>query len=394
MNSFDVIVVGARCAGSPTAMLLADKGYRVLLLDRSRFPSDVLSAHYVHNSGVEMLKRWGMEQRIADSGCPRISRLSVDFDEACRSVIDYASGSISFNGHVVIPSPISPRGPAFAPRRRILDTILLEAAVAKGAHFREGFTVKDLLFDNGRVIGVLGGDSSGPSESFYARIVVGADGRYSTLSKILNPATYRETPPRSVAVHSYWSGLELDGMETYFREGMCVHVTPTNDGLACVGLSVAVRLCADDFMLHLAENFDLFMRELPPLQRRLAQAKREEPFVGTNHLPNYIRECHGPGWALVGDSAYNRDPIMGQGISTAFRQAHMLADSIDAALSERCSMEAALSDFEAARNRFAVPMFEAASHIAELKAPTEETISMMRMFDTKYESEQEQHATV
>lgn len=389
MADFDVILVGARCSGSPTAMLLAEKGYRTLLLDKSRFPSDVLSAHYIHQTGVRMLEKWGLIERIVACGCPAIHRLDVDLGEDCRSTINYVKGTLEFNGIPITPSLISPRSPAYAPRRRFLDTILLESAIEKGAHFREGFMVKELIFENDRVTGVVGVDESGITERIHGKIVIGADGRYSTMSKILNPTTYRETPSHSVGAHSYWSGLEPKGMEAYFREGLCVHITPTNDGLACVGIGISRDRDDNCFLRNLEENYEHYIDSLPMLKQRLARGKREEPFVGTEYLPNYIRQCYGPGWALIGDAAYNRDPIMGQGISEAFRQAELLAKAIDAGLSGQCAMEEALSEFQTARDRFAIPMFEAAAHLSQLKAPTEETFSMMRMFDSETVMQQE-----
>lgn len=389
MINYDVIVVGARCGGSPTAMLLAQKGYRVLLLDKSRFPSDVLSAHYIHHTGVGMLEKWGLLERVAACGCPPIYRLYVDLGEHLRSTIDYEKGAVEFNGCEISPPPISPRRPAYAPRRRFLDTILLESAIAGGAQFRESFTVKDLIFDHGRVTGVVGSSESGTSERIHGRIVVGADGRYSTMNKILNPITYHETPSHTIAAHSYWSGLDLNGMEAYFREGICAHVTPTNDGLACVGLSVARDRCESNFMHHLEDNFYRYIGQLPELKKRLENGKREESFVGTDFIPNYIRRCFGDGWALIGDAAYNRDPIMGQGISEAFRQAELLAKAIDETLSGERPTEEALRDYQDARDRFAIPMFNAAAELSQLKAPNEETFSMMRMFDSQFALQQE-----
>ena len=78
-ESYDAIVVGARCAGSPTAMLLACKGHRVLVVDKATFPSDTMSTHLVHPPGVTALKRWGLLDRLEATGCPPIERYSFDF---------------------------------------------------------------------------------------------------------------------------------------------------------------------------------------------------------------------------------------------------------------------------------------------------------------------------
>src|SRR5882672_6537903 len=98
---YDAIVVGARCAGSPTAMLLARKGYRVLLVDKAGFPSDTLSAHYIHQPGTACLKRWGLLDRVAASNCPPIHKLSFDL------------GFFALEGE---PTPSDGVGVGYAPR--------------------------------------------------------------------------------------------------------------------------------------------------------------------------------------------------------------------------------------------------------------------------------------
>ena len=155
---FDAIVVGARCAGSPTAMLLARMGYRVLLLDKARFPSDTLSVHYIHQPGVASLQRWGLLEGVIASNCPPVRRQRVDF------------------GPVVLeatPPPIDGIADAYAPRRTVLDTLLVEAAAAAGAEVRERFTVEDLLMDGERVTGIQGHSTGGAMVREEARIVIG-----------------------------------------------------------------------------------------------------------------------------------------------------------------------------------------------------------------------------
>ncbi|HSD78215.1 MAG TPA: FAD-dependent monooxygenase, partial [Solirubrobacteraceae bacterium] len=105
-ESYDAIVVGARCAGSPTAMLLARRGYRVLLVDRAAFPSDTMSTHLVHPPGVAALARWGLLDRLAATGCPPVERYSFDF------------GPVTIAGS---PRPIDGIAHAYCPRRTILD---------------------------------------------------------------------------------------------------------------------------------------------------------------------------------------------------------------------------------------------------------------------------------
>src|SRR4051812_10038685 len=161
-SNYDAIVVGARCAGSPSAMLLADKGYRVLVVDRATFPSDTLSTHMIHAPGIAALRRWGVVDEVIASGCPPVDRYSFDF------------GPITVAG-TQLPADDGGRT-SYAPRRTILDKILVDAAGRAGAEIREGFTVEDVLIDDGVVVGIRGHGASGNSVEDRARVVIGADG--------------------------------------------------------------------------------------------------------------------------------------------------------------------------------------------------------------------------
>ena len=146
-NEYDVIVVGARCAGSPTAMLLARRGYKVLLLDRATFPSDTISTHLIHPQGVAALKKWGLLDRLLTTGCPPIVAYAFDLGPLV------LSGSPGIEG-----SPVS-----YGPRRTVLDKLLVDAAAEAGAEVRTGFSVDEVFFDGGRVGGVRGHQKKGTS---------------------------------------------------------------------------------------------------------------------------------------------------------------------------------------------------------------------------------------
>src|SRR5688572_22601793 len=175
-NSYDVIIVGARCGGSPTAMLLARKGYRVLLVDRATFPSDTLSTHVVQPHGVARLARWGLLDRLIASGCPPTHTYAFNF------------GPLAITG-----SPGTADAPvAYCPRRTVLDKLLVDAAVAAGAELREAFAVDEVLVSDGRVTGIRGHGKDGANVVERAPLVVGADGRHSLVARAVSPEIYNE----------------------------------------------------------------------------------------------------------------------------------------------------------------------------------------------------------
>ena len=203
---YDAIVVGARCAGSPTAMLLARKGYKVLLVDRTVFPSDMaFSNHFVHQAGAACLQRWGLLERLAATGCPPITE---DF-------FDY--GDFSLTGPV---PPADGVNTAFAPRRIVLDPILAAAAAESGVELREGFSVQELVWDNGRVTGIRG-RHKGATLTDKARIVIGADGMFSAVAKAVQAPAYSSSPPLEGSWYAYWSGVRMYSVRCAGNDSSC-----------------------------------------------------------------------------------------------------------------------------------------------------------------------------
>jgi flavin-dependent dehydrogenase len=281
-NHYDVIVVGARCAGSPTAMLLARNGYKVLVVDRATFPSDTISTHIVHPPGVASLRRWGVLDRLLATGCPPIDTYTFDF------------GPFTLSG-----APGTDETPvAYGPRRTLLDKLLVNAASEAGAEVREGFTVADVLIEDGRVTGIRGHGKDGQTVTEHARVVVGADGRHSLVARAVGAERYHEKPQLLCGYYSYWSGLEMDGrFETYVRPDRGFAAWPTNDDLT-------VLICGWPYAELEANRNDiegnyLKMLELAPaFADRVRAAKREARYVGTA-VPNYFRKPYGPGWGVL-----------------------------------------------------------------------------------------------
>jgi 2-polyprenyl-6-methoxyphenol hydroxylase-like FAD-dependent oxidoreductase len=352
----DAIVVGARCAGSPTAMLLARKGYRVLIVDRATFPSDIISTHIIWPPGVARLKCWGLLDKITASNCPPIRKLTVDF------------GLFALTGS---PPPADGISESFAPRRTVLDKILVDAAVEAGAELREGCSVEEIIMDGDGVSGIRCRTKGGSAVTERARIVIGADGRNSIVARAVKAQEYNAKPPLVCWYYAYWSGLLVEGPEFYSRPGRATGLIPTNDGLACL----PVGWTHQEFRQNRTDIEGNFLKSLelvPGLAERVGQGKREERFVGTADLPNFFRRSFGPGWALVGDAGYHKDPITAQGISDAFHGAEDLAEALDAGFSGREPLEAVLAGIERRRDEEVMPMYEFTCQWATLEPPPPE----------------------
>lgn len=353
---YDAIVVGARCAGSPTAMLLARKGYRVLLVDRDSFPSDHMSTHWIHQPGVARLARWGLRERLVATGCPPITSITMDL------------GPFALRG---TPPPAGEVAEAYCPRRTVLDKLLVDAAVEAGAELREHFSVQNLVWDGERVTGVIGRSATGTPVKEQARMVIGADGLHSIVARQVEAPVYNDRPAFSCAYYSYWSGVPLDGVEFYPREHRGLGVLPTHHGLACI----IVGWPHDEFHTYRADIEGNYLKTLelaPELAERVRHGQREERFTGTADFPNFYRKPYGPGWALVGDAGYHKDSITAQGITDAFRDAELLSEAIDAGFSGRRPLEEALAEYEQRRNAASMPLFEMTCEFARLEPPSPE----------------------
>jgi 2-polyprenyl-6-methoxyphenol hydroxylase-like FAD-dependent oxidoreductase len=359
-QDYDAIIVGARCAGSPTAALLAGKGYRVLVVDRATFPSDTVSTHVLQPLGVAALARWGLLDRLVATGCPPIHTYTYDF------------GPFTLSG-----TPGTKDAPvAYCPRRTVLDKLLVDAAAEAGAEVREGFTVEAVVIEDGRVVGIKGRSKDGATVTERARVVVGADGRHSMVAAAVRPEQYHERPPLLAGYYTYWSGLPMDGrFETYIRPHRGFAAAPTNDGLTLtVGGWPHAEFEANkkDVEGHFLKMFDL----APQFADRIRHARREASFAGTP-VSNFFRKPFGPGWALVGDAGYNKDPITAQGISDAFRDVEALVSALDQSLTGARPFDDAMGDYQRGRDQHVLPMYEFTCQLATLEPPP---LEMQQLF--------------
>jgi flavin-dependent dehydrogenase len=336
-NETDVVVVGARCAGAATAMLLARRGYRVTVVERGRIPSDTLSTHGIARGGVVQLARWGLLDAVLASGAPPIRQVvfTINDDDTVRTV--KAAAGVD---HLI------------APRRHVLDAILAQAATDAGASIRTGVTATGVLrADDGRIRGIR---TAGGGE-IRARLVIGADGVRSRVAGMVGAATTCSFPSDAATFYVYVGGLPWRGFEYHVGPGAFAGVFPTHAGEACVwvcaprGRTGGIRGGATDAFGELLAGIS------PSLATRVRTGHVTSRVRGAAALPNHVRRATGPGWALVGDAGYHRDPISGHGITDAFRDAELLATHIedpgeyerqrDAALTEVFDITRAMTGF-------------------------------------------------
>lgn len=358
---YDAIIIGSRVAGAATAMLLARGGYRVLVIDRSTFPSDTISTHIVWQRGVNHLIDWGLGERLPELGAPALETMVLDF------------GTLALSGK---PPAVGRATYAFAPRRKRLDPMIVEAAAESGAEVREGFSVEAILFDENRVTGIRGRDRSGASVEEHATVVIGADGVHSTLARNVQPAEYNVRPSLTCWYYSYWSGLRQDRLRLFSRPQSAFGAIPTSDGLACVAVAWPQR-CFADVKADIEGHYLSALGAAPALKEEVLSGRREERYYGTGHVPNYFRKPYGRGWALVGDSGYHKDPILAQGISDALRDAGLLAKALNSVFTDQATWDAAMAGYETARNAAVEEMYSLNAEYALLEPPPPEAQMLM-----------------
>jgi 2-polyprenyl-6-methoxyphenol hydroxylase-like FAD-dependent oxidoreductase len=353
----DVVVVGARAAGAAVALHLARLGHDVVVLDRAELPSDTLSTHCIARSGVVQLNRWGLLDEIVASGAPPIRRVT------------FHSGGGTVTRRVKERSGVDC---LLAPRRHVLDSALIGAAARDGAQVQFGVSVNDVVRDGtGRVAGVAATDALGRPWEYGASVVVGADGLRSRVARSVGAPLVDVRPATGATHYAYYSGGDWDGVEYFVGNRCFTGIFPTHGGEACIwvcqptGDAEAVRRetaspdAAFDVMLD---------RYAPELAARLGSARRESRARGMVRMPNHIRRASGPGWALVGDAAYHRDAITGHGISDAFRDAEILARTLDGVLKGDLDEVVALRSYHRRRVGAASAIFDLTCELAAYPA--------------------------
>jgi flavin-dependent dehydrogenase len=359
-SRYDVIVIGARVAGSATALLLARLGYRVLIVDRSYPDGETHSTHAIMRTGVLQLKRWGLLEPLVAQGTPPMRQVTLAF----------GANRISF--------PLREEygvDALYAPRRPVLDVMLLEAAIAAGATFLPGQRLVDLVQDgSGRVTAVSLTNKQGVT-TIPARFVVGADGLRSKVSSLVGAAAYAAHPPANVLTYGYFAGIDNSHYVAQFTPGYATGFFPTNDGLTCV---FAARPIGQGVISDETEFQQIVTETSGEMGELLRPARRTGRFFRSLGIPGFLRTPGGPGWLLVGDAGFTKDPLSARGISDAFRDAELAARAIDAVLGGQQKPEAAMAHYQATRDRFALPLQEVTRRLAYFDWDEAEASALMR----------------
>jgi flavin-dependent dehydrogenase len=345
-TTYDALVIGARCAGAAAAMLMAQRGLRVLAIDRGDYGTDALSTHALMRAGVLQLHRWGLLTKVVAAGTPAVQTATFHY------------------GNDLVEVPIARThgvNALYAPRRTILDRLLINAASEAGAEVRHGHALAGLLRSSGgRVRGAAIRDRGGNLVEIEAGLVVGADGMGSTVAKLIGAAIRQSGRYASAITYGHWSGLQTSGYHWYYQEGLSVGVIPTNSDQHCIFIAVPSARFRDG--LRGASAYHRSVAEVAP---DLA-AQMSSALVGA-HLRafagrlGFLRQPCGPGWALVGDAAYFKDPVTAHGISDALRDAELLAQAAAAGTDQ------AFANYAAVRDELSLPLFEATDAIASFE---------------------------
>lgn len=341
-NRYDVIIVGARIAGSVLAAILGDAGYNVLLVDRARFPSPTLSTHFFRGGGlVAVLDRLGVLEEVLALGCPPLSRSYV-----------YAAGA----AQALVEPPQNPgaAGYSLSVRREPLDEILNRRARRSNIQFRDRARVTELLWEGERVVGIRMRTAAG-EESARARIVVGADGRHSFVARAVDAPTEVEDPAARAIYYAYVrdyaapGGGAPDGPEFSFRGDEIAYTFPSDAALTCLAISVNLetfRWLKQDFRTRFWEQVGRHEGIAPRLQGTTIAGQ----LLACGPETNYVRVPVGPGWALVGDAGLHLDPWTGYGMDLASTHATYLAAALLSWFAGETDEAQALDDYHARRN--------------------------------------------
>ena len=365
---YTAIVVGARCAGAATAMLLARQGARVLMIDSDRRGTDTMSTHALMRGAVMQLSSWGLLDKVIDAGTPAIRKTSFIY------------------GNDVVELDIQPShgvDALYAPRRYALDSILVEAAEEAGVDVRFETSARGLLQGpDGRVRGILVDAEHGATVALTADIVIGADGRRSAVARFAGAETLREAGHAAAVVYGHFDGIPDRGNRWHFMPGLYAGVIPTNAGQSCVFVGMPRDLFLGNVRGRLEDGLRAMAGLFPGLRDTMASARLPGRPVGFIGQKGHMRQAAGPGWALVGDASYFKDPVTAHGITDALRDAEILARAVAGGPN-------ALARYQETRDALSRELFDVTDRIASLDWTLEELTRMHKRLNRIMKDEQD-----
>ena len=363
----DAVVVGARCAGAATALLLARAGAQVLLVDRGAYGSDTTSTHALMRGAILQLHRWGVLPAIVAAGTSPVHSTTFSYPQQDVTV------------------PIEPRfgvGALYAPRRALLDRTLVDAAVSSGAEVNYDVRMDGVICDHrGRVRGITT-VAGGTRHRIHADIVIGADGLHSTVAQHVGAPRVVEGRHAAGVLYSYWENLPVDGYYWRFQAGASIGAIPTNDCATCVFASIPSERFRSEIQGDASSAYRRVIREVSTeFDARLDEARQVEPVRGFGGHVGFIKRGVGDGWALVGDAGYFKDPATAHGITDALRDAELLTRAIVK------GTKAAFTDYETTRNDLSRRLFELTDEIASFDWTDTELQALHRAFSAEMSRE-------
>jgi 2-polyprenyl-6-methoxyphenol hydroxylase-like FAD-dependent oxidoreductase len=364
-TGYDVVVVGGRVAGAATAMLLARQGLRVALLDRAVPGTDTVSTHALMRTGVLQLSRWGLLAALQAAGTPPIRRVLFHYRDA-------ATVQVSIR-----PSPGVEA--LLAPRRTVIDPLLVEAAAASGADVLGPVTVVGVTRTGDRVDGVRTVSRTGATRTLRARLVIGADGIRSAVAGAVDAPVRHQGRAASAVLYRYLEARPSDAYEWAYGHRAGAGLIPTNDGASCLFVATTPARMRDLRRDGVEAAFAALLDEADPrLGRRVRSYARRGRVRGWAGVPAFIRGSSGPGWALVGDAGYFKDPITTHGMTDALRDAELLARQVVAGMGGDLPLDAALRRYEIERDALSRGLLEATEKIATYEWDVSQVQGLLR----------------
>ncbi|NED98142.1 NAD(P)/FAD-dependent oxidoreductase [Phytoactinopolyspora alkaliphila] len=363
---YDVVIVGGRCAGAATATLLSRMGLRVLVLDRSRYGGDTVSTHALMRGGVMQLSRLGLLDAVVAAGTPPVHRAVFHYPEDTTRITLKPSAGVDA---------------LYAPRRTVLDPILVDAARQAGADVRFGVSVAGLLHDDdGRVTGVVAGDERGRPLTVRAGLVVGADGVRSGVARAVgSSAIWTADGSGSAVLYGYWDALPAEGYEWYYGPGGAAGLIPTNSGQTCVFVGTTPERMKAARAGGTWPGFWSVLDSLSPsLRERLAASRPPRRLHGFAGTPGFLRQSWGPGWVLIGDAGSFEDPLSTHGLTDALRDAVLVSEAIGEMRSGRLTEADALARYQATRDALALPLLRVVATIASFRWTLDDLRRLLR----------------